>query len=337
MKQLKYFIFILLFITLSGNVLSQDICAITPSSSLVVNVMNTGAKGDGITDDTAAIQTAINKAEGTGGTVLIPDGTYMINAITSISIKSKMTFSMSKETTLKAIPNKKEVFNIINIENAVDANIVGGTIIGERTEHLGTSGEWGMGIRLYGATNIIIKNVKVKNNWGDGFYIAGASKDIKFCSVTADNNRRQGMSIISVNGMIVDNSTFKNTNGTAPQAGIDIEPNKNDIVEHVKIINSSITNNHGAGVAIYVGETTFRKVRSVTIENNSISNNSAGGISLTNTNDNKIINNTVTNNKTFGISLNKGTNTNFIERNILRATNGLKDEGKNILDSNVIE
>ncbi|NJN00443.1 MAG: right-handed parallel beta-helix repeat-containing protein, partial [Aquincola sp.] len=59
--------------------------------------------------------------------------------------------------------------------------------------------------------------------WGDGFYVEGA-KDTKFCGVTADNNRRQGLSIVEANGVLVTDSVFKNTRGTRPSAGIDLEP-----------------------------------------------------------------------------------------------------------------
>jgi polygalacturonase len=40
-----------------------------------------GRKGDGETDDTAAIQAAIDEVGGTGGTVLVPKGTYMVDAV----------------------------------------------------------------------------------------------------------------------------------------------------------------------------------------------------------------------------------------------------------------
>jgi len=50
-------------------------CATAPKSPLVVNVKDKGAKGDGHTDDTAAIQAAIDEVAGTGGTVLVPKGT----------------------------------------------------------------------------------------------------------------------------------------------------------------------------------------------------------------------------------------------------------------------
>jgi hypothetical protein len=46
---------------------------------LPFNVRDFGAKGDGVTDDTAACQAAINAA-GAGGTVLFPTGTYLLSA-----------------------------------------------------------------------------------------------------------------------------------------------------------------------------------------------------------------------------------------------------------------
>lgn len=50
---------------------------VTPSpSSAGLNVKQLGAKGDGVTDDTAAIQKALNTAAASGGTVYIPAGTY---------------------------------------------------------------------------------------------------------------------------------------------------------------------------------------------------------------------------------------------------------------------
>ncbi len=48
--------------------------------SSTINVLNFGAIGDGIADDTAAIQAAID-AVGNGGTVLIPRGTYLVRGL----------------------------------------------------------------------------------------------------------------------------------------------------------------------------------------------------------------------------------------------------------------
>src|SRR5690242_7957895 len=48
----------------------------------VYNVKAYGALGNGITDDTASIQAAINAAEATLGTVTIPTGTYHFTGLT---------------------------------------------------------------------------------------------------------------------------------------------------------------------------------------------------------------------------------------------------------------
>ena len=44
-----------------------------------VNVRDYGAKGDEVTDDTAAFQSAMNAVAKQGGTVAVPVGNYLIN------------------------------------------------------------------------------------------------------------------------------------------------------------------------------------------------------------------------------------------------------------------
>lgn len=51
----------------------------------VVNVKEFGAKGDGLTDDTAAIQAAINALASAGGEVFFPAGTYVISSTLTAS------------------------------------------------------------------------------------------------------------------------------------------------------------------------------------------------------------------------------------------------------------
>jgi polygalacturonase len=82
-------------------------CVPAPTSSLTLNIKDKGAKGDGREDDTAAIQAAIDEIAGTGGTVVVPKGTYMVDAVGKgrLALASNMTLKMSKGATLKAIPN----------------------------------------------------------------------------------------------------------------------------------------------------------------------------------------------------------------------------------------
>lgn len=46
--------------------------------SIFVNVRDFGAVGDGVTDDTAAIQTALDSLKDSGGTIFFPHGVYVI-------------------------------------------------------------------------------------------------------------------------------------------------------------------------------------------------------------------------------------------------------------------
>lgn len=334
---MKYRKFIALICQLSFLVFeahASEECVTVPTSNIIINVMDKGAKGDGKMDDTIAIQAAINEVTGTGGTVLIPNGTYMINAVASILVKNNMTLRMSSGAILKAIPNDKANYSIINIVGVSNVNVIGGTLFGERDVHLGTTGEWGMGILIRSASNVTIEQVTVKNTWGDGFYISGASKNIKFCSVIADNNRRQGMSIISADGVIIKDSIFKNTNGTAPQAGIDIEPNNNEVVNNVQIIKSKFIDNKGRGIQIYVPLNTKSSVHDISIEENNVTGNQGGGIWFQNTGHNNIHNNTVKQNNHWDIFLANGTNENTVSKNILSSRDKIIDQGKNkILDN----
>jgi hypothetical protein len=216
-------------------------------------VKDRGARGDGQTNDTSAIQNAIDEVAEKGGTVLVPAGTYMVNAVENnrLSLKSNVTINLANNAVLRAIPNGSEHYSVLQISNVSNVAVVGGMLEGDRNQHSGTSGEWGMGIWIgNGAEHVTISGVTAAKMWGDGFYVKDAN-DVRLCSIVAENNRRQGLSIIQVNGLEVRNSSFKNTHGTRPSAGIDIEPdNDEQHVANVRIHDSQFIDNAGPGIAV---------------------------------------------------------------------------------------
>ncbi|WP_108682497.1 glycosyl hydrolase family 28-related protein [Methyloceanibacter sp. wino2] len=229
-------------------------CNARPTSKLTVNVKTTGARGDGRTDDTKAIQRAIDKVAGTGGTVYLPAGTYMVRAERNrnLALKSKMTLRMAKGATIKMFPTAVARYAVLKIANAEDVNVIGGTLQGDRQNHKGRGGEWGMGVFIGNnlAQRITISDVRARNMWGDGFYV-GNGDDISFCSVIAENNRRQGLSIVAGNRILVSRSVFRDTRGTRPGAGIDLEPDKpHQKITDVRIESSVFVNNEGGGIII---------------------------------------------------------------------------------------
>ncbi len=68
-----------------------------------VSVKDFGAVGDGVTDDTTAIQAAINSMSSTGGRVFFPSGTYLVNS--GITLKTRVTLEGAdrNSTIIKAV------------------------------------------------------------------------------------------------------------------------------------------------------------------------------------------------------------------------------------------
>jgi len=71
----------------------------------VFNVKDFGAKGDGVTNDTEAIQRAIDAARTVGGIVYFPSGTYMVDRLTRVS---NLTLKGYLNATLKLNPQSKK-------------------------------------------------------------------------------------------------------------------------------------------------------------------------------------------------------------------------------------
>jgi hypothetical protein len=234
--------------------LAAEGCVRPPTSPLVLNVRQEGAKGDGRTDDTAALQAAFDKIAGTGGTVFVPDGVYMVDAVSEerrLKIKDDTTVKLSSGATLKVIPNGAKTYFLLTIAGSSNVTVTGGTLEGDRAQHSGTEGEWGLGMIIaQGSKNVTVSGVTSRNMWGDGFTIA-AAQNITFCSVVADHNRRQGLSVTEVNQLEVTNSVFSNTQGTRPSAGIDLEPDDvKQRIRNVRIRSSKFLNNKGPGILV---------------------------------------------------------------------------------------
>ena len=229
--------------------------SLTPPAG-AIDVTTTGATANDTTTDNAGFQKAIDSASKLGyGTVWVPSGTYMINVKTSILLKSNIFIMMASGAVLQAEATDTTRYYVFKGLKVGHIQVLGGEIIGDRNSHLGTTGEWGMGFGLYGCDSVAVKYMTIKDCWGDAFSMSSrpvegapnASTRIYIISVTCDSNRRQGVSIGAVSGVTIDSCTITNTNGTAPQDGIDIEPDSGT-ARNINIRYNTFLNNAGNGV-----------------------------------------------------------------------------------------
>jgi polygalacturonase len=122
--------------------------------------------------------------------------------------------------------------------------------------------EWRMTLSLRGCTNVQVLGLTLTDSGGDGIYVAGTgqqgfSKDVHIRDVVCDNHYRQGISVISAVGLTVENSVFRNTWGTPPSAGVDLEPDKNiNKLQNILFRNCRFEDNYGDGIKVHLARLT---------------------------------------------------------------------------------
>lgn len=328
-------------------------CAPAPTASLTVNVRDHGAVGDGVSDDTDAIQAAIDAVAGTGGTVTVPAGVYSVDVrrngwMGALMVGSQMTLRLDPDAVLRAQPTASDTYSILSAIGRSDVNIIGGSLVGERYEHLGNAGEYGFGIDVRKSHRVAIQDVTVSKFWGDGVYIGypwddepRTNEDIRICGLVATDNRRQGLSITAGRRIHITDSTFSHTRGTNPQRGIDIEPDGEELVEDVRIEYSSFIANTGGGFQAGVPWVADATIRDVVFANNYIADNGplpgdppsadarmGTGVYLANVDGVQILDNTIVNTLGRGILLVDDATNTHVEGNWVEATRAGPNPGE---------
>lgn len=239
-----------------------------------------GAKADGITDDTDAIQSALDASS----FVYIPDGVYMINASNNgwgtettggIYPRSGQRIVLSNNAKLKAITNTNGFYNVVNIKEVHDVHIIGGIVEGDNSSHTGTSGDQAYGIGIRAAKNITIENMEIYNCWSDsitvGYNHGVDSSNVKILNCVLHDNKRQGISIAGCDTALIRGCEIYNISGKMPQSGIDIEAD-GDIARANNITIDSCYIHDTASASVIAGGNTPTNVK--------IINNNLDGLNI---------------------------------------------------------
>ena len=116
--------------------------------------------------------------------------------------------------------------------------------------------EWRHTIAVYSSNRILIEGLNIVESGGDGIYLGEALRghpntDVTVRNVVCSGCNRQGISVITADGLRVENSLFKNTCGAPPESGIDFEPNNAwQVLSKILLHNCVFENNAGHGIEI---------------------------------------------------------------------------------------
>ena len=229
-----------------------------------VNVVDFGAVGDGVTDDTAAIQAAIDSLP-SGGNILFSFGTYLISDY--LSLYSNQTIDLNGSTVKQKDASNIGNFGLFHCSSVNDVVIKNGSINGNGANQ--TTYPWS-GIKATSSNRISVENMYIYDCVGDNVsdgqiagiwlfessyckinncYIKNSNNNMllhraSYCTIEniifEDNTRSEALSVYKEGGDIptlhntITNCTFKNC-----RQGLGILGGKYTTVSNCSFDNSS--------------------------------------------------------------------------------------------------
>lgn len=288
-----------------------------------------GALGDGVADDTDAIQKAIDEAYKTKQEVYIPKGVYIIDPVKALHVKSGIKITgCGYNTVLKVKPETNVLNNIVKCESVNNVLIRDIRLDGNRNtlsksdtescnyglyfgvcedcsvERVISSNFTGVGIHVYGSKNVKVDSCISGNNAYHGYEI----EQCQMCVVSrcmAESNDRSGyvlnpgeVNFKGSTGNIIESSvSYANGDyGVLVSAGNNPEAIGTSTAENA-ITGNVLYKNKGYGVCLYDNS-------KILVSNNIIMSNGVdkyvAGVYLKNSSYNTIINNRIINNSIDG-------------------------------------
>lgn len=250
------------------------------------------ASGDGVTDDTSAIQAAATAAE--NGILILPKpaASYLISS--TIELPSHITVLGIGYATISLQANSN--CTMIQVTGKQNVTITGLTLDGNRAhQSTDNSNPFDMAeshhaIKIVDSRNVTIRECKLTSASGDGVAVAGQffvvgeanlNRQITLVDNEIENNGRNGISIIHADGVWIKNNEIHGHHAWVSTlgAGIDIEPNRGInpgeqwIIRNVAVENNILHDNNVGGQIIGWASSATTIVEHVAFRGNSIYRN----------------------------------------------------------------
>lgn len=217
----------------------------------------------GGTDDTTQIVNAFAWLVAAPGRALWfqPRKTYTVSATCYLTGAAFFTL-FGNGATIKAADGLPVVDGkqMVQFENATDGDIFSLNVDGNRANRTPAAAYAYSIIVNTNTARLRFHNCTAHNAVIDGFYVqsdtptvlASLPTDIAFINCSANNAFRNNLSIINSNRFRDYNGIYNGANGTAPQSGIDVEPNATTEQGNIDCRFYGTTTNNNAGVGLTV-------------------------------------------------------------------------------------
>jgi hypothetical protein len=188
-------------------------------ASPIISVTSFGAVGDGVVDDTNALRAAFAQLASSGGTLRFEAGrTYKISGTLRMTGRSGFGIDGNGATLRMADGTPTSNHRMLAFEECTNFKVVNLTLDGNRANRLPAE-RWGSNsLNIQGGSDWTLCGFQSNNSTCDGFYInSGNNSDVATFTrrgvlqdCGADNNFRQGLTIVNGFDFLVDNVFLRN-------------------------------------------------------------------------------------------------------------------------------
>jgi hypothetical protein len=245
--------------------------AFVPSDARVQ--VATGLDHGGRTSINASLQPLLDR----GGVCYVPAGSYLVDPRSPLLLRDGLFLILHANAVLQVMATDLVRSYAILGKDISDAGLFGGHIVGDRLTHIykvGSTSEWNHGVGLTRCSRVAVRDLLVEQCAGDGLSING--EDLEVVNVVSTGNRRQGMTIGGAKRVKVLGGSYSNTRafgsnpGTAPMAGIDIEPDSSD-VDDVLIDGVNFADNGTSDILVWSRTEAKATISNIVVQNCSTS------------------------------------------------------------------
>jgi len=262
----------------------------SPAFAVERTLTSYGAVCDGSADDTPELRAAFADA-GKAWTNLIFPSSGVCRIVGKINVSNKSGFKVTgQNATIKATNGMKVAggWELLVFYQSSNFQVYDLIVDGNRAQRRPAEVS-AHNIVVADSHDFLFQNVRSNNAVTDGFEVRGRTRaetstahystDGDFINSSANNSFRVGMHITNAARINVTGGSFSDSNGTWPQAGLDIEPNEGSASPanyDIVISGAQFAGNNGYGLQM---SAKFAPQR-ITVERNYFSDNARGGVSV---------------------------------------------------------